>query len=60
MNIALRCRRHNAFEGELAFGSSARGIGGQPGRRLGQVRVPAEFRTEAISSNSPRGELDTS
>ena len=61
MNIALRCRRHNAYEGELAFGSSARGIGGQPAGRLGHgVRVPAEFRTEAISSNSPRGELDTS
>ena len=60
-NISLRCRQHNDYEGELAFGSSARGIGGEPAGRPGHgVRAPAEFRAEAIRPNSPRGELDTS
>ncbi len=60
MNIALRCRRHNAFEGELAFGARVPAVGGEPGRRPQCIRVPAEVSAEAISLNSPRGELGTS
>jgi hypothetical protein len=60
-NISLRCRQHNDYEAALAFGTSARGIGGEPAGRLGHgVRVPAEVRAPAARSNSPRGELDTS
>ena len=60
-NIALRCSRHNHYEGELAFGTRARGIGDEPAGRPGPgVRVAADFRTVAISPNSPRGVLDTS
>ena len=60
-NISLRCRQHNDHEAELAFGSSARAIGGEPAGRLDQGgRVPAEFRAGAIRPNSPRGELNTS
>jgi hypothetical protein len=60
-NIALRCRRHNLYEGELAFGTNARGIGSEPAGRPGHgIRAPAELRTGAIGRNSPRGELDTS
>ena len=60
-NVALRCRLHNQYEGELAFGTSARGIGGLPAGRPGHgVKAPAEGRSETIRSNSPRGELDTS
>jgi 5-methylcytosine-specific restriction endonuclease McrA len=47
-NISLRCRQHNAYEGERVFGTR---VGGP---------VPAEFRAPAARSNSPRGELDTS
>ena len=60
MNIALRCRRHNAYEGELAFGARVPAVGGEPGRRPQCIRVPAEVSAEAISLNSPRGELGTS
>ncbi len=58
-NISLRCRQHNHYEGELAFGTRVRGVGVEPAGSPQRVRVPAEFRTEAIRPNSPRGELDT-
>jgi hypothetical protein len=47
-NISLRCRQHNSYEGELAFGTRA------------GVRLPAELRGDAVRPDSPRGELDTS
>lgn len=60
-NISLRCRQHNVYEGELAFGARVPAVGGAPAGHPGQwVRSPAVFRAEAISPNSPRGELDTS
>jgi hypothetical protein len=59
-NISLRCRQHNVYEGELAFGPRVPAVGVEPAERPQRVQVPAEFRTETIKSNSPRGELDTS
>jgi hypothetical protein len=29
-NISLRCRQHNAYEGQLAFGTRVPGVGGVP------------------------------
>jgi hypothetical protein len=59
-NISLRCRQHNVYEGELAFGPRVPAVGVEPAERPLRVQGPAEFRTETIKSNSPRGELDTS
>ena len=68
-NIALRCHAHNAYEAELAFGSDVVSAG-----RAAHVgrSTPARVSTDAPrecagsrhgdgeTSNSPRGELDTS
>jgi len=75
-NISLRCRRHNAYEAELAFGSTVRIT---PGVSLGCVlptgdspavrhpvmqqpamQHPAVRHPGAGQGDSPRGELDTS
>ena len=60
-NISLRCRQHNSYEGELAFGTRVPVVRVEPaGRRRNGSAWPAEFRTAAFRPNSPRGELGTS
>jgi hypothetical protein len=60
-NISLRCRSNNAYEAELAFGSTVSVVRGVPaGRHASAGRPPAELHPGAIRANSPRGELGTS
>jgi len=59
-NISLRCRSHNTYEAELAFGSKEPVIRGMTaGRAAPKGRSPSLNR-RAVWENSPRGELGTS
>ena len=51
-NISLRCRQHNDYEAELAFGSRARGIGGEA-CRTSRPRGPRRRRSSARRPSGP-------
>jgi hypothetical protein len=59
-NISLRCRSHNVYEGELAFGPRACiGRAASVGSRAPSGRSPNGQHHGAVRHNSPRGEWDT-
>ena len=60
-NISLRCKSHNGYEGELAFGPRASiGRATSVGSRARSGRSPQKVHHGVVRHTSPRGEVDTS